>query len=287
MAAAPASSLSTGNQGTVDITASVTGGALGGLLDFRSQVLDPARNDLGRLAAGLAEAMNGQHRAGVDLKGALGTDLFSVGGAVERATRDQRRQRATRGDAHRRVGPYGQRLRTRIHRCGVVDETPRHRRGRDAHRHRHGARSAARRWPVDGGVGHACDGRSRARPPDPRRRFGLRPARLGPDADRGGDADRRIRQRREHGQRDDHARRGARPCQCTIAQHGDTCSSPARRLTPSTAQAASPTRAASQSNSTAGASPSAARRRRAIASRWSTAAVRPATTATCSRWPTR
>ncbi len=71
-----------GNQGTVDITASVTGGALGGLLDFRSQVLDPARNDLGRLAAGLAEAMNGQHRAGVDLKGALGSELFSVGGAV-------------------------------------------------------------------------------------------------------------------------------------------------------------------------------------------------------------
>jgi flagellar hook-associated protein 1 len=72
----------TSTQGTVDITASVTGGKLGGLLDFRSQVLDPARNDLGRLAAGLAEAMNEQHRAGVDLKGALGTDLFSVGAPV-------------------------------------------------------------------------------------------------------------------------------------------------------------------------------------------------------------
>jgi flagellar hook-associated protein 1 FlgK len=72
----------TGTQGTVDITASVTGGKLGGLLDFRSQVLDPARNDLGRLAAGLAEAVNDQHRAGVDLKGALGTDLFSVGAPV-------------------------------------------------------------------------------------------------------------------------------------------------------------------------------------------------------------
>jgi flagellar hook-associated protein 1 len=32
--------------------------------------------------AGLAEAMNEQHRAGVDLKGALGTDLFAVGAPV-------------------------------------------------------------------------------------------------------------------------------------------------------------------------------------------------------------
>ena len=71
-----------GNQGSLDITASITGGTLGGLLDFRSQVLDPARSDLGRLAVGLAEAMNGQHRAGVDLKGALGADLFSIGPAA-------------------------------------------------------------------------------------------------------------------------------------------------------------------------------------------------------------
>ena len=77
-----------GSQGSVDITASITGGKLGGLLDFRTQVLDPARNDLGRLAAGLAESMNEQHRDGVDLKGALGTDLFSVGAAsaTSRAT---------------------------------------------------------------------------------------------------------------------------------------------------------------------------------------------------------
>ena len=55
-----------GSQGTLDITASITGGKLGGLLDFRTQVLDPARNDLGRLAAGLAESMNAQHRAGAE-----------------------------------------------------------------------------------------------------------------------------------------------------------------------------------------------------------------------------
>ncbi len=72
----------TGNQGTVDVTASLSGGSLGGLLDFRSQVLDPARNDLGRIAVGLAEAVNTQHRAGVDLKGALGADVFGLGPAA-------------------------------------------------------------------------------------------------------------------------------------------------------------------------------------------------------------
>jgi flagellar hook-associated protein 1 len=72
----------TDTQGTVDITASITGGRLGGLLDFRSQVLDPARSDLGRLAVGIGEALNVQHRSGVDLRGALGADLFSVGSAV-------------------------------------------------------------------------------------------------------------------------------------------------------------------------------------------------------------
>ena len=68
-----------GSQGDVDVTSALTGGTLGGLLDFRSQVLDPARNDLGRIAAGLAEAVNTQHRAGVDLKGAAGTNFFALG----------------------------------------------------------------------------------------------------------------------------------------------------------------------------------------------------------------
>lgn len=77
-----------GGQGSSDVTSALSGGALGGLLDFRSQVLDPARNELGRIAAGLAEAVNTQHRAGVDLKGDFGTDLFAVGAvnSVARAT---------------------------------------------------------------------------------------------------------------------------------------------------------------------------------------------------------
>jgi flagellar hook-associated protein 1 FlgK len=57
----------------------LTGGALGGLLDFRSQSLDPAVNALGRVAIGLATTFNAQHRLGQDLNGNPGTDFFAVG----------------------------------------------------------------------------------------------------------------------------------------------------------------------------------------------------------------
>jgi flagellar hook-associated protein 1 FlgK len=65
---------------SVDITGALTGGTLGGALAFRSQMLDPARNALGRIAAGFAAAVNTQHHSGMDLNGALGADFFSVGG---------------------------------------------------------------------------------------------------------------------------------------------------------------------------------------------------------------
>lgn len=67
-------------QGSADITTALSGGTLGGLLDSRKEVLDPARNSLGRIAIGLTEQLNGQHRAGQDLNGALGGDFFAVGG---------------------------------------------------------------------------------------------------------------------------------------------------------------------------------------------------------------
>ncbi len=66
---------------TVDITRSLNGGTLGGMLQFRSEMLDPARNALGRLAAGLAEVVNEQHHAGMDLNGQLGGDFFATGPA--------------------------------------------------------------------------------------------------------------------------------------------------------------------------------------------------------------
>ncbi|MBM0108310.1 flagellar hook-associated protein FlgK [Steroidobacter sp. S1-65] len=66
--------------GTIDITGSISGGSLGGLLSFRSEMLDPARNTIGRMSVALADVMNEQHRAGMDLNGDMGGDFFSVGG---------------------------------------------------------------------------------------------------------------------------------------------------------------------------------------------------------------
>ncbi len=63
----------------VDITASITGGSLGGTMAFRSEMLDPTRNTLGRISVALTETINAQHRSGIDLSGAMGGDLFSVG----------------------------------------------------------------------------------------------------------------------------------------------------------------------------------------------------------------
>jgi flagellar hook-associated protein 1 FlgK len=66
--------------GTVDISRSISGGSLGGLLDFRREMLDPARNELGRITLAVANQVNAQHREGMDLNGALGGDFFNVGG---------------------------------------------------------------------------------------------------------------------------------------------------------------------------------------------------------------
>ena len=68
------------NLGTpVDITSRLSGGTVGGLLDFQKQMLDPARNTLGRMTIALSETINGQQASGFDLTGAFGTPLFSVG----------------------------------------------------------------------------------------------------------------------------------------------------------------------------------------------------------------
>jgi len=55
------------------------GGNLGGFLAFRSEVLDPAQNALGRIAIGIADTFNRQHQQGIDLNGALGGAFFNAG----------------------------------------------------------------------------------------------------------------------------------------------------------------------------------------------------------------
>jgi flagellar hook-associated protein 1 FlgK len=61
----------------VPISQFLSGGTIGGLLDFRSEVLDAARNGLGQVAIGLAETFNAQHGLGMDLDGGLGADFFA------------------------------------------------------------------------------------------------------------------------------------------------------------------------------------------------------------------
>ncbi len=64
--------------GGARITAQLSGGSLGGLIDARRELLDPARAQLGRLAVGVAQSVNAQHAQGVDLTGALGGEFFAA-----------------------------------------------------------------------------------------------------------------------------------------------------------------------------------------------------------------
>ena len=62
-----------------DVTRSISGGVLGGLFELREEVLDPARNEVGRIATALTSALNAQHQKGVDFLGVPGGELLSVG----------------------------------------------------------------------------------------------------------------------------------------------------------------------------------------------------------------
>ena len=69
--------LANGSSAELSDTA-LTGGSLGGLLQFRDQTLIPAQNSLGQMAIALADAFNQQHQLGVDLNGAQGQPFFSL-----------------------------------------------------------------------------------------------------------------------------------------------------------------------------------------------------------------
>jgi len=58
--------------------ASLTGGQLGGMLAFRNEALEPARNELGRVAIAVATGINNQQSLGQDLTGALGSAFFTL-----------------------------------------------------------------------------------------------------------------------------------------------------------------------------------------------------------------
>ncbi len=68
----------TGNKVTPLADSALTGGALGGVLEFRTKSLDSAQNALGRVAIALAKTFNDQHHLGVDANGNPGGDVFAV-----------------------------------------------------------------------------------------------------------------------------------------------------------------------------------------------------------------
>jgi flagellar hook-associated protein 1 FlgK len=69
--------LDSGNGLMVDITDKIHGGKVSGLMEYRDNVLAPARNEMGRLAIVFANTINDQQRSGVDLNGQKGLNMFN------------------------------------------------------------------------------------------------------------------------------------------------------------------------------------------------------------------
>lgn len=65
------------NNGTV-VTGKLSGGSLGALLDYRSNVLDNVQNQLGQAAVALSSSVNEQQSKGLDQYGKQGGAMFSV-----------------------------------------------------------------------------------------------------------------------------------------------------------------------------------------------------------------
>ena len=61
------------------ISNNITSGNLGGLLAARSQVINPALNQLGQVATAFAQTINSQQAQGLDLNGKLGANIFALG----------------------------------------------------------------------------------------------------------------------------------------------------------------------------------------------------------------
>ena len=64
------------NDQPIPITNSVTGGALGGLLEFRDDVLESTLNSLGRITLAMTDSLNQQNQQGLDLDGNFGSLIF-------------------------------------------------------------------------------------------------------------------------------------------------------------------------------------------------------------------
>jgi flagellar hook-associated protein 1 FlgK len=65
-----------------DLTASINGGSIGGLLRVRDQAIPSLLSNLDTLASGIANAVNTQQAAGFDLNAAAGQNFFTVPAGV-------------------------------------------------------------------------------------------------------------------------------------------------------------------------------------------------------------
>jgi flagellar hook-associated protein 1 FlgK len=82
-----ASQLEIGSSTTAgSISSQITSGDLGGLLAARSQVINPALNQLGQIATTLSQTVNAQQAQGLDLNGNFGAPIFSVGAPIATAS---------------------------------------------------------------------------------------------------------------------------------------------------------------------------------------------------------
>jgi len=64
------------NLSATDVTSQISGGKIGGLLNFREEVLFPSMNEMGRIALAMADQFNTQQQQGIDLDGDYGSNIF-------------------------------------------------------------------------------------------------------------------------------------------------------------------------------------------------------------------
>jgi flagellar hook-associated protein 1 FlgK len=69
---------SRGKPTVLNVDENELGGAIGGLLRYRDDVLETSRRELGQIALALTESINTQNRQGMDLDQQLGSDIFKL-----------------------------------------------------------------------------------------------------------------------------------------------------------------------------------------------------------------
>lgn len=69
---------SSGKPTTLNVDENDLGGAVGGLLRYRDEVLETSRRELGQIALALTESINTQNRQGMDMDQQLGGNVFSL-----------------------------------------------------------------------------------------------------------------------------------------------------------------------------------------------------------------